>query len=543
MKKILVTGSQSYIGSVLTPYLIEAGYDCVGIDSGLIKDCTLFLASDVRTIYKDVREVTKKDLKGFDTVVHLAGISNDPFRNFDPVKVYDPVRAYTLKIAQLCKGLGIKFIFSSSCSVYGKGVNGFLDEQSQVFPQTPYSLNKLQIENDLKKLGDGSFTPIIFRFATAFGLSPRIRFDLVVNMLTGMAYTTGKIILNSNGQAWRPFVHLSDICKAIKFAIDFTPKKGNTIILNVGSSSENYQIIEVAKIVKKAVPGCKIEFINQGSTAINKELIKDRKIQDGVDSRNYKISFEKIKRIFPGFESDFTLQKGVIQMLKKFKEIKLSKSDFENINFYRLQKLESLIKEGLVTEQLSWVKKPDFNEDPPIDLSTKRLHLRLFKVSDISKKYIKALNSPEIIGLTESRYRSWSEAEVKEYVNKKGNLKGESLLIGIFIKGKEERHIGNIRLHSFSEINRRVELGILIWDKKEWGKNYGTESLEVLVDLIFNNLNLHKICAEYYSVNKGSGKMFKKLGFKVEGILKQHFLVNNKFVDAVRVAKYNPSQE
>src|SRR3989344_6504243 len=146
MKKVLVTGSQSYIGSILTPYLLKNNYSCIGIDSGFIKDCTLYPTNDAETIYKDVRDITKKDLQGFDVVVHLSGISNDPFRNFDPVKIYDPVRDYTLKIAKLCKKLGIKFIFSSSCSVYGKGINGFSDEKSQVFPQTPYSLNKIQIE-------------------------------------------------------------------------------------------------------------------------------------------------------------------------------------------------------------------------------------------------------------------------------------------------------------------------------------------------------------------------------------------------------------
>lgn len=356
MKKVLITGSQSYIGSVLAPFLLKNKYDVKGIDTGFIRDSFLYPVSDCDTIYKDVRDITAKDLKGFNTVVYLAGISNDPFKNFDPAKVYDPVRKHTIKAAKLCKKLGIKFIFASSCSVYGKGINGYSDETAGVFPQTPYSLNKVQIEQDLKKITDKDFTPIIFRFATVFGLSPRMRFDLVINMFAGMAYTTGKILLNSNGQAWRPNVCVNDICKAIKFAIDYNPPAGKQIILNVGSTSQNYQIIELAKIVSKQVPGCEVSFLNQTNTQINKELIRDRKIQDGVDTRNYKISFERIKKTFRGFECDWTVQSGVKEMLKKFKEIRLTKEQFENINFYRLQKLEWLIKNGYISDNLRWLK-------------------------------------------------------------------------------------------------------------------------------------------------------------------------------------------
>ncbi len=354
MKKILVTGSQSYIGSVLTPYLLKNKYEVTGMDAGFIKDCVLYPHQDVQTIYKDVRDIKSQDILPYDVVVYLAGISNDPFKNFDPKKVYDPVRVHTVKTAKLCKKLGKKFIFSSSCSIYGKGVDGLSDESSKVFPQTPYSLNKLQIEQDLTKLTDKSFTPIIFRFATVFGLSPRMRFDLVINMFTAMAYTTHKIILNSNGQAWRPFVHIRDICQAIKLAIDYEVSSPTPVILNVGNSTQNYQVIELAQMVSKKIPGSKVEFLKK-APGQNQELIKDRKIQDGVDSRNYKISFEKIKKTLPGFECKFSIEQGIEEMLKKFAEIHLTKKDFENINFYRLQKLESLIKNKLISEDLRWI--------------------------------------------------------------------------------------------------------------------------------------------------------------------------------------------
>lgn len=356
MKKVLVTGSQSYIGSVLTPYLILNGYEVIGMDAGFIKGSLLYPDSDTKTIYKDVRDIKERNLRGFDVAVYLASISNDPFKKIDPAKVYDPVRRHTIKIAKLCKKLGIKFIFSSSCSVYGIGGDNMANENSPLFPQTPYSLNKLQIEQHLIKISDANFTPTILRFATAFGLSPRMRFDLVVNMFTGMAFTSGKIVLNSDGKAWRPNVHVMDICKAIKYAIDYNSPKAEPMILNVGDDSQNYQIINIAKIVKTEVPGCEITFLNKVTGGFNRELIRDRKIQDGVDKRNYKISFEKIKRIFPAFKCEWTVRKGVKDMLNKFKEISLTKKQFENINFYRLQKLEWLIKKGYLSSDLYWQK-------------------------------------------------------------------------------------------------------------------------------------------------------------------------------------------
>lgn len=356
MKKVLVTGSQSYIGSVLTPYLRESGYETVGIDAGFIKDCFLYPANDAETIYKDARNIKREDLRNFDAVVYLAAISNDPFKQLDPSKVYDPVRQHTIKTAYLCKKLGIKFIFPSSCSVYGIGGDKLADEDSPLFPQTPYSINKVQIEKDLTEISDANFTPIIFRFATAFGLSPRIRFDLVINMFTGMAFTSGKIVLNSDGKAWRPNVYVNDICKAIRYGIDYDPPPGKPIILNVGDTSENYQIIDIAAIVKEEAPGCQITFLNKVTGTVNKKLIKDRKIQDGVDKRDYKISFGKIKKIFPTFKCDWTVRKGVKEMLNKFKEINMTKKQFENINFYRLQRLEWLIGRGYLSSDLYWRK-------------------------------------------------------------------------------------------------------------------------------------------------------------------------------------------
>jgi nucleoside-diphosphate-sugar epimerase/RimJ/RimL family protein N-acetyltransferase len=537
MKRVLVTGSESYIGTVLVDYLAKKGFDVTGMDTGLISDCLLFPTNATRTIYKDTRDITEKDLTGFDAVVYLAGISNDPFASFDPKKIYDPVRKHTVRTAKLCKKLGIKFIFSSSCSIYGKGTDALMNEDSQVYPQTPYSINKLQIEQDLTKMSDDSFKPVLLRFATVFGLSPRMRFDLVVNMFTAMAFTKRQIVLNSNGQAWRPLVHIRDVCKAIALSINYDVRGKKPLVLNVGSSSQNFKIIDLARMTSKIIKGTEVNFLNQTKSSEVNELIKDRKIQDGVDSRDYKISFEKINKIFPSFKCDFPVEKGIKEMYGKFEEIRLSKEDFENINYYRLQKIESLIKQGLLTGDLRWIKKPERHLTP--ELYTKRLHLRIFTEKDVSKQYVKALNNKSIIGLTESRYRTWTEQEVKDYIREKGNVPWESLLIGIFKSGKNEKHIGNIRLHSFSKHNRRVELGILIWDKTMWGKGYASEAITAVCDYVFKALNLSKICAEYYSTNKASEKIFRKLKFNKEGVFKNHFIVDGNFVDAVRVAKYN----
>jgi nucleoside-diphosphate-sugar epimerase len=175
-------------------------------------------------------------------------------------------------------------------------------------------------------------------------------------MFAAMAYTTGKIVLNSDGQAWRPFVHVQDISQAIKYGIEYKSKKGQKIILNVGTTSQNYQILELAKMVQAQIPGCKVSFLGQTKDVVDNELIKDRKIQDGVDSRNYKISFEKIQQIFPEFKSEWTVEKGIKEMLNKFKQLQLNQKEFENINYYRLQQLEWLIKNGYLTQDLRWIK-------------------------------------------------------------------------------------------------------------------------------------------------------------------------------------------
>jgi nucleoside-diphosphate-sugar epimerase len=349
VRKIVVTGALGYIGTVLLPYLKERGFQCQGYDTGFFKDCTLIdVQNDV--IFKDVRDLEERDLEGADALVHLAGIANDPLKKLDPHQVYDPVRQYTFRLAKICKQMRIKFIFASSCSVYGAAQQKISDENSPANPVTPYSLNKLQIEQDLSKLTDNHFRPILLRFATVFGFSSRIRFDIVVNMFAGMAHSGKEIVLNSKGEVWRPFVHIQDVCKAVLHAIECNGSDAKApIILNVGDSKINYRIIDVAKVISGFIKGCKISFLQD-----HDELISDRKVHAGVDQRDYQLSFEKIKKVFPGFQCDWDLEEGVTDLLSKFESLKLDNAMFRNINFYRLQKMELLLEEEILTSELRW---------------------------------------------------------------------------------------------------------------------------------------------------------------------------------------------
>ena len=358
-KTVLITGSLGYIGSRLAQHLHGVGFRCLGYDTGFFHDCVLYPPADVETVRKDVRQIDRDDLKGVDVVIHLAGMSNDPFGYLSAEKVYDPTRVYALRLAKLCKDMGIRFIFPSSCSVYGVGKGGLLTEDGETNPQTPYSLNKLQVEGDLRGISDENFSPIILRLATVYGLSPRMRFDVVVNMLTAMAAVNGRIVLNSDGKAWRPHVHIDDVARAMKMCIELEHNSCEPLILNVGDTEENYQVIEVAQMVKGQVQDSEIVFLNQldsGQGKDDMELVRDRKIQDGADSRTYKVSFERIKQVLPGFQCDWTVRRGIGHMVDRFREMGLTEEHFKDVSFYRLQKMESLLNNGYLSEDLYWIR-------------------------------------------------------------------------------------------------------------------------------------------------------------------------------------------
>lgn len=354
MKKILVTGSSGYLGSVLTDYLERHGFECVGYDTGFFRDCILSPPPRTKTLLRDARDIGPDDLKGVYALVQLAGISNDPFGNLDAAKVYDPTREYARKIAAMCKQAGVKFIFASSCSVYGIGGADLVSEDAPARPQTPYSLNKLQVEQDLQELADKDFAPVALRFATAFGMSPRVRFDLVTNMLAGMAFTTGKIVLNSDGTPWRPNVHVLDICKSVQCAIEHQSPAGGLLVLNVGDEANNLRVIDIARAVQAEVPGCELKFLSQNPELDKEGLVRDRKVQGGVDTRTYRVSFEKVRRTFPGFKCDWTVPAGVKDMIAGFKRLNLTTEVFKSKNFYRLQKIEHLYQNGYLSPELRW---------------------------------------------------------------------------------------------------------------------------------------------------------------------------------------------
>jgi nucleoside-diphosphate-sugar epimerase len=354
MKKILITGSLGYIGSVLTTYLKENGYDCYGYDIGYFRECNLGETDDSNTIVDDVQNCSEKNIRKMDVVIHLAGISNDPLGNLTPEKVYDPTREYTKKIAKLCKKNNIKFIFPSSCSVYGIGNNNMLNENSQTNPQTPYSLNKIEIENDLKQMSDNDFHPTMLRLATVFGISPRIRFDIVINMLVGMAFTTKKIILNSDGMSWRPNVHISDVCNAFRSAIE-NEKMNEPLVLNIGSNRSNFRIIDLANLIKNNIEGCTINFLKSNPELDKSELIRDRKINDGVDKRTYKVDFTKVEVDYKQFKCKISVEDGIKNIVEYFKKINLTENQFKNKKFYRLQKLEELYEGKKINDELKWI--------------------------------------------------------------------------------------------------------------------------------------------------------------------------------------------
>ena len=295
-KSILITGSEGYLGSVLVPFLLNKSFKVIGVDTCFFNEYSLIDKNINNKNYKfiklDVRDIDERHLKDIDVVVHLAGISNDPMCKMDSARVYDPTRIYSKKLAEICKSLGIRFIFASSCSVYGIGNNDLLDESSNVNPQTGYSLNKYQIENDLEEISDSNFSPIALRFATVFGPSPNMRFDIVINMLVGMAITRNKIILNSDGQSWRPNLHIKDLCNSIFKSINLEYQDGKLLVLNIGDEMNNLKIIDIAKLVQDSLSGSKLEFLSENPNIDIDNLIKDRKV-DGKDTRTYKVSFSK----------------------------------------------------------------------------------------------------------------------------------------------------------------------------------------------------------------------------------------------------------
>ncbi len=338
--RVLVTGHQGYIGTILTPMLIEAGHEVVGLDTDLYKGSTFGEGvPDVPAITKDIRDVEASDLEGFEAVLHLAGLSNDPLGDLNPTLTYEINHAAAVRLAELAKQVGVtRYIFSSSCSNYGAGGEDLLDEKSSFNPVTPYGISKVKTEQDVTKLADSNFSPIFLRNATAYGVSPRLRFDLVLNNLVAWAFTTGQVYLKSDGTPWRPIVHIEDISRAFIAALHAPREVVHNQAFNVVPVGENYRIREIAEIVVETVPGSRLEFAPDA----------------GPDKRCYRVSSDKIVQALPEFKPQWNARRGAQELYEAYKKIGLTLEEFEGPRYQRIGHIKQLLSSGRLDENLRW---------------------------------------------------------------------------------------------------------------------------------------------------------------------------------------------
>lgn len=336
--RVLVTGHQGYIGSVLVPQLLGAGHDVVGLDSGLFEQC-LYLPeqASVPCIAKDIRDVESADLLGFDAVLHLAGLSNDPLGDLNPDLTLEINHRATVRLAEISKQVGVKrFIFSSSCSTYGASGDDLLDETSAFHPVTPYGKSKVLSEQGIMPMADEDFCPVYLRNATAYGVSPRLRFDLVVNNLVAWAFTTGQVMLKSDGTPWRPVVHIGDISRAFVAVLEAPAETVHNKAFNVARNEDNYRISEIADAVGAAVPDSRISYAADA----------------GPDTRNYRVDSSKIMTEVSGFRPHWHLKAGISELYETYQKTGLKLDAFEGPTFSRIQYLRARLEEGVIGEDL-----------------------------------------------------------------------------------------------------------------------------------------------------------------------------------------------
>jgi nucleoside-diphosphate-sugar epimerase len=342
--KILITGTEGYIGSRLAPLLMARGDEVVGLDTGFYRDGWLYsdpkqLAWVPRTIIKDLRQVEHQDLEGFDSIVHLAELSNDPLGENRSQITYQINHRGSLELARMAKAVGVRrFVYASSCSVYGVGAgDDLLSETSPVNPQTTYAKCKVMVERDVKQLADANFCVTFLRNATAYGASPRMRFDIVLNDLCALAWTTKRIAMTSDGSPWRPIVHIEDISAAIRCVLDAQISEVNGEIFNVGQNSENYRVREIAQIVTEVFPGC--------------ELTAGK---PSADNRSYRVSFDKISTKLPGFVCRWNARLGAEELRARFEHIEFNKERYEYRAFTRLKQIHYLTRTGQIDGDFFW---------------------------------------------------------------------------------------------------------------------------------------------------------------------------------------------
>jgi nucleoside-diphosphate-sugar epimerase len=338
--RVLITGHNGYIGSVLTPLVQAAGHEVVGLDTFLFEGATFGQnGPQIDSLRMDLRDVQVDDLRGFDAVMHLAALSNDPLGDVNPQITFDINHIGSVRLARLAKEAGVeRLIFASSCSLYGVAGDEMLTEEAGFNPITPYGVSKVLFERDVAKLADDDFSPTFLRNSTAYGVSPRLRADVVVNNLVAVAFTTGEVVIQSDGTPWRPLVHIEDITRAFLAVLHAPRELVHNEAFNVGRSEENYRVRDLGELVEQVVPGSKVRYAEGG----------------GPDPRCYKVDCSKIARTLPEYQPQWTVRRGMEQLRDAFKAYGLTREELNGDKYFRIKRIRALQSQGLLDESLRW---------------------------------------------------------------------------------------------------------------------------------------------------------------------------------------------